>query len=634
LAVTPLRHDTLLYADGGLVDPLPVDVANSLSEFPVVAVNTATGLAHAEDLTDPYAVANQATSVMTAPFLARSLEAADYVCTPDAGQIANVDFGAVDSLVAAGYQAGQETAAMILNDHNPDGVACDSALRAGIAPIVLADGLTPGDCAPGVASRVLSGEPLTRCAAQRLVEETVGSGWWQQAMLTAGADESGGGKKWILSARRPPILWDIRFGELKVFDDSTLREVMALPTGERHNLWTVARALNRIVDYYAQHDYTLTDISDATLSEDGTLNIHLDEALLVNVGLSGNRKVKGWVVLRNFPLKPGTPYNSRLIERGLNDLLASGLFEQVTTEVEHTDDGPRLRLTVTEKTTDAVRFGLHHDLEYQTEMFIEWAGANLLGLGNELVFHAQLSPRRDWFFLRARADRVFRTYLTSALTGYRHRHERRSYSEHEEIGTFTTDRSGFEFFVGQHITRKAQMALTLNVEELELDTSTDSERGRRLSAQLRWADDFFGGEVVYRAFDGEGMWVESPWDGVALQAAARFATAERRLPIYERFSLGGLHSFMGLNDDEFLGDKLVLTSFSGRYQFYTRSYLGARLDIGTVWDHNAFIDFIRDLRIGFGGGLMFDTPLGPLLIMGGIAEDDYSKLYFSWGYDF
>ena len=157
---------------------------------------------------------------------------------------------------------------------------------------------------------------------------------------------------------------------------------------------------------------------------------------------------------------------------------------------------------------------------------------------------------------------------------------------------------------------------------------------RRLSAQLRWADDFLGGEIIYRAFDGEGLWVVTPRDRLTLQAAARFATAERRLPIFERFSLGGLHSFMGLHDDEFLGDKLVLGSFTGRYRFFTRSYFGARLDVGTVWDHNADIDFVKDLRIGVGGGLMFDTPLGPLLIMVGIAEDDYSEFYFSWGYDF
>jgi outer membrane protein assembly factor BamA len=455
------------------------------------------------------------------------------------------------------------------------------------------------------------------------------------------------------------LLRAIEFGELHVFADSTLERVMRLNIGVRHSPWEIAAALNRIVTFYAEHDYTLTAIRHASLDERGILTIDIDEALLARVTAAGNEKVRPWVILRNFPLQPGEPYNARVVERGLNDLLASGLFEQVTTEIEHTDRGPQLNLTVTEKTTDAIRLGLRHDLEYQTDVFVEWASINLLGLGNELVLHAQHAPRRDWFFVRGRTDRVLRTYLSSTLTIYRHRHQRWFYADHHQNGSFTADRFGFEFYAGQHVTRRAQAALILKVEDIELERSADSSTtnlelarlglsvrlddlddshfptmGRRLRAQIQWADEFFGGDIIYRAFDGEAMWVVSPADRFTLLTTARFATAERRLPVHERFSLGGLHSFMGLNDDELLGDKLVLGSWLGRYQFYTRSHAVVRLDIGTVWDHKAQIDFLSDLRVGIGGGVMFDTPLGPLIVMGGVSEDNYSKFYFSWGYDF
>ncbi len=659
LAVTPMRRDSMLLADGGLVDPLPVELAASLSEFPVVAINTATGLTRAENLTDPYAVANQATTVMTTPILKRSLERADYVCTPEVKEIANVDFDAVDRLVEAGYAAGREIAQEILATHRPGWSGDDTAASGPTLPLTLSDGLQREDCPPEIVALLQSGLPVTLSHVRQRTEEAIASGWWQEASLEHPDRTEGDAEVWRLTAKRPPVLRAIQFGELRVFNDSALLAVMELPTGVRHDRWTVATALNRIVAYYARYDYTLTAVADASLDSEGVLTVTIDEALLERVEVSGNRKVKNWVVLRSFPLKPGAPYNARVVERGLNDLLASGLFEQVTTEVEHTDDGPRLHLTVTEKSTDAIRLGLRHDLEYQTDVFVEWASVNLLGLGNELVIHAQHAPRRDWFFARGRADRVFRTYLSSALTIYRHRHERHFYLDHHQNGSFTTDRVGFKFFVGQHVTRKAQMALILNVEDLDLDRSLDSTtfetvlsrlalsvkvddlddtyfptRGRRLSAQLQWADELFGGEVIYRAFDGEAMWAVSPTEFLTLQTTARFATAERRLPLYERFSLGGLQSFMGLNDDELLGDKLVRGSILARYQFYSRSYLAARLDAGTVWDHKAYIDFVSDLRVGIGGGVMFDTPLGPLIVMGGVSEDNYSKFYFSWGYDF
>ena len=659
LAVTPLRRDSLMLADGGLVDPLPVGLAASLSDYPVVAVNTATGLTSAGNLTDPYAVANQATTVMTAPLLRHSLDEADYVCTPNVAEIANFDFEAIDSLLAAGYAAGREVAAQILRDHHSREFDGDSFAPDESARLTLAAGLLIEDCPPDIAAWAESGTPVIWSELRRNIEESVAAGWWEEAFVDLGANAHDSEVKWVLSARRPLVLRDIQFSELRVFKDSTVRAVMNLPLEERHDRWTIAAALNRIVAYYARHDYTLTAISDASLDSNGVLTVAIDEALLAKTDLLGNRTVKSWVVLRSFPLRPGAPYNARVVEQGLNDLLASGLFEQVTTEVEHTDSGPRLHLTVTERSTDAIRFGLRHDLEYQTDVFAEWASVNLLGLGNELAIHAQHAPRRDWFFVRARADRVLRTYLTSGLTVYRHRHERRFYRDHHQDGTFTTDRLGIELFAGHHITRKAQMALTLNAEDLDLERSADSAtseenfsrlalsvrlddlddtyfptQGRRLSAQLQWADEFFGGEVVYRAFDGEAAWVVSPRDFLTLQATARFATAERRLPVYERFSLGGLHSLMGLNDDELLGDKLVLGSILGRYRFYSHSYFAARLDVGAVWDHDASIDLVHDLRAGIGGGVMFDTPLGPLIVMGGVSEDSYSKFYFSWGYDF
>jgi outer membrane protein assembly factor BamA len=413
------------------------------------------------------------------------------------------------------------------------------------------------------------------------------------------------------------------------------------------------------VAFYAAHDYTLTDIAGATLDSEGVLSVTIDEALLTAVELEGNRRVKNWVVLRSFPLKKGSPYNAHLVERGLTDLHASGLFEQVTTEVVRTDQGPLLRLRVTEKTTDAIRLGLHHDLEYQSEGFIEWANINLFGVGNELTLHAQHAPRRDWFFLRARADRIFRTYLTAATTGYWLRHERHLWTGHRESGAFTTERLGMEFFFGQNISRAAQFAMLVDVERVDLTQSRDSSfmrtnlsrlaltgnvddlddaefptHGHRLSARLLWADRLFGGRVTFRAFDGEGLWVIPIHNRMTCELAARFATAERRLPIYEQFSLGGRRSFMGLNDDELLGDRLLRGSLGARYRFFSRSYVKARLDIGTVWDHAAHVDLSDDLLVGFGGGLAFNTPLGPLEILGGFTDRHQAKFYFNLGHDF
>jgi predicted acylesterase/phospholipase RssA/outer membrane translocation and assembly module TamA len=587
LAVTPLREGEQLYADGGLVDPLPVELTQSLSDCPVVAINTTTGLAPLEDLVDPYAVANQAITVMTSARLEESLQQADIICQPAIEGIANVGFGDLDTLLALGYAAGVKT-----------------------AKAILASGLC----------RVPS-------------------------VTTVPAED-----------QRPPLT-TLLFKGTTVFADSTLRLATGLMPGDRCDAPTLANARDRILALYAAEGYTLADVTSTEHDSGGVLRMTIDEAPLVRIELTGNKSVKNWVILRNFPLHRGLPYNAERAAEGMSDLHATGLFDQVTSEITRTDAGPILHLKVTEKTTDALRVGLHHNLEYQTESFLEWATINLFGIGNELTAHAQYAPRRETYSLRLKSDRIFRTYLSAALRGYYRRHTRRLYQDHERVGSFETVRLGFEASFAQNISRFAQVALHIGAEDVDftqgetvftkrlarfavvgrlddLDHANFPTRGHRLEAKLYWADDFLAGEIIYRAFHAHGQYVVSPNRRWTLDGAFQFATSDRPLPVYEQIGLGGRRSFFGLADDELLHDHLLSSSLGVRYRFYPWSYLVLRTDVGNAWPHGEEIDFWGELRAGIGGGAMFDTPLGPLAVLYGYADSGDSRFYFSWGYDF
>jgi NTE family protein len=586
LAVAPLRMNGELLADGGLIDPLPVDVADSLSECPVVAVNTASQLSPLGKLDNPYALAIQATSVMTAHALDEALAHADFVCEPVIEQVSNVEFNRLDSLLAYGYRAG-----CIL--------------------------------------------------AQQVLERFRGSG--------------------SVAAPGPVSTASVRVDSLRVhgntaFSDSALQAVLGSWLGRDIPIDTLHGKLRGIEQVYAARGYTLATITRATVG-DGLLDVTIDEGALAGIETEGNHSVKNWVILRSFPLKRGTLYNAHRMSQGMADLHASGLFDQVTADVVRSDSGPKLKLQVTERTNDALRIGLHHNLEYQSEGFIQWAKENLFGLGNELTLHAQYAPRRQYYFARVKADRILRSYLTGSLRLYHLEHERRLYQDHEQVGDFVTTRDGFELSFGQNISRIAQMAFVVRSEQIgltvdsiksrydlssfallgrldDMDDANFPTRGRRMLAELSWGDNFFGGDVIYRAFRAEGEWVYSPSKRVALSAGGRVGSADRVLPLHEKFALGGRQSFMGLADDELLGDRLAAVSFGGRFRFYTISFLTGRIDIGNAWTKGSEINFWQELRAGIGGGLLFDTPLGPLDILYGLADKGYTKFYFSWGYDF
>lgn len=586
LAVAPLKEGRRMYADGGLIDPLPVELADSISEYPVVAVNTGSGLSAIDKLDDPYALANQATTVMTSEALERSWKAADFRCQPIHDELSNVDFDKLDSLVTLGYVAGVRLAQELHENHT--------------------------SAAPGA-----NGAETEPVMTIRQVEITGNS----------------------------------------VLPDSVLNVALGLGPDRGHSPEEIRAGLRRIEAEYAAREFTLASVKSAMRDANGILHLEIDEAKLAGIELSGNISVKNWVILRSFPLKIGTPYNARKAAQGFADLHASGLFEQITSEVSHSPAGPVLRISVTERSTDALRLGLHHNLEYQTEGFIQWAKSNLFGLGNELTAHAQYAPRRTHYFVRAKADRILRTYLTASARIYHHKQERYVYRDHERANTFITTRDGYELSFGQNISRFAQMSLLVNSEFVDFDLdSVDSDyrhsrlallarlddlddadfptRGRRLAAQLGWGDDFFGGDLIYRSFHADAEWYYSPHERWTLSLGALVGSADRVLPLHERFSLGGQHSFAGLAEDELLGDRLIAGSMTVRYQFYAISYATARLDFGNAWSKGADINFWEEVRAGAGAGLLFDTPLGPLAVLWGLADRGSTKFYFSWGYDF
>jgi NTE family protein len=523
---------------------------------------------------------------MTAQRVERSLVLADFVCEPLHDELTNFDFNKLDTLLELGYEAGVRLAQQIRY-------------------------ALPG--APH-SSRLTNDSILCRV----------------DAIMLQGND---------------------------VFPDSILLGTMSLRPGSDYTVAELRQAISRIENRYAESDFTLAAVVEAAVQEDGTLRVVVDEARLSGIELSGNHTVKNWVILRSFPLKPGSPYNSRQMAQGLADLHATSLFEQITTEVVRRPAGPLVRLAVSERTTDALRLGLHHNLEYQTEGFLEWAKTNLFGLGNELTLHAQYAPRRTYYFARVKSDRIFRSYLTASMRLYHNRHERYLYRSHERGSAFITTREGFEISFGQNISRFAQMALVVNSENIDLEIdSTESEyrhsvlalvarlddlddahfptRGRRLTAQLGWGDEFAGGEVVYRTFKADGEWYYSPDEKTTLSLGLRVGSADRMMPLHERFPLGGRRSFMGLADDELLGDRLLAGTVQARYRFYPISYVTARLDVGNAWPKRADINFWEELRAGLGAGLLFDTPLGPLAVLWGLADRGDTKFYFSLGYDF
>ena len=101
--LAPIKADSLLLVDGGLVANIPVDIAKNNGGDFIIAVNTTSELWPEKDLSTPWIVADQIVSIPMKQNNADQLSKADFVITPELNTILSTDFNLVDSLIFLGY---------------------------------------------------------------------------------------------------------------------------------------------------------------------------------------------------------------------------------------------------------------------------------------------------------------------------------------------------------------------------------------------------------------------------------------------------------------------------------------------------------------------------------------------------
>ncbi len=100
------------YIDGGVVNPVPADVARSMGAEVVIAVSIPP-LTRSTVPANPVAIAYQAVTIMSAEIGRLRAREADVVITPDVGDIAYDDFTRKKRLIAAGEDAAREALPLI-----------------------------------------------------------------------------------------------------------------------------------------------------------------------------------------------------------------------------------------------------------------------------------------------------------------------------------------------------------------------------------------------------------------------------------------------------------------------------------------------------------------------------------------
>ncbi len=468
-----------------------------------------------------------------------------------------------------------------------------------------------------------------------------------------------------------------------VLGEPELREAVGLPERTMFQPDWVAEAKKNILDRYARLGYADCEVSaELDFQEEGrrvNVTFHLHEGIRRRLGkivVTGNRRTRPQVVAREFDLREGEYFDPIKLYRGRQNLFELGFFSRVDLVlIPAPPDQIDLVVKVREKDTGHVSVGVGYDSEEQLRSYIEVGENNLWGTGRALRLKYKLSMigyRVDTYFkepwiLGFHQDLNFNLYYEKRQEpGYSLRKvggrlfSDRSLSRHTSLYTaYRYEKLNYNsldpaLLVANGLDREYRIGslegrLTYDVR----DNIVNPHRGYMVSGDVEVALPVLGSQVSFAKYQASGSEVVPLLPGAELVFAARLGLANRldqgrTIPLSERFFAGGANTVRGypekglgpkdLSDDPLGGKFLVLGNVECRFRIWGSLGAVLFLDAGNVWRNAKNFD-AGEIRKSVGGGLHYETPVGPVRLEYGYKLDPLPGealycIHFTLGYPF
>ncbi len=649
LVFTPVQVGSLLLADGGLVDIVPVDVVKQMGADLVIAVDATAKLDPQEILENPWAIGTRSATIVFSHSGQKLLQASDLVIKPNLAGYTSLDYNQVKFLIRMGEEEAKAKIPQIRRLLSAKSTQEEKVYN--LVEVKGGEGLADF---PIRLETVVSAREIREGLAKLLSRGTFSQA---KAILRRAPL----GYSLSLQVKGNPICRGIKIIGNTIFAGEELRDRLRSKEGERFNYNWMREDIDSLEDLYRRKGYLLAQVEEAGFdATSGLLTYRIDEGRLYRVGLTGNRRTKKWVVLRYFPLKGGDVFNSSLAEKGMENAYATGLFDLVNIDVKRSPRGPILTVSVREKGSVKLGLGAKYDDEWGQDYFLRITDSNILGIGNEVSLRLRGGKSKEGGNLGFKADRIWKSYLTYRLQAYFKEERGRVFFAGREKGEFWVRRRGIFFSFGEGIGKLGTASLEGRMERVELrgisgygyptgelslrtlslrsiDDSVDRypfpRNGRYHSLQFEFAPKWLGNEREYGKATFTVRSYKTWRRRHTIFSHIRLGVSDHSLPFAEEFRMGGRKSLWGYAENELRGSFLLETGLAYRFKLPKRLYLQAEFGLGNTWQGRDEVKLTSPL---FGGGLgiALSTPLGPIEFDYGWHWKGKGMLYFSAGYDF
>ncbi len=645
--LSPVKMDTLILVDGGLVANIPVKIAKEFHPDVLIAVNTTGDLHPKEDLQMPWVVADQLVSIPMKLLNEEQLRYADFIISPNLQGVGSTDFSKVDSLITLGYEftkpllgAIERKLQSIYNQRIHQGdiffknvtVSKNNDLGKNfLEEIGKKDSLSSGDILNYLYQKNAAGE---------------------YDSLSAEIDTSNYQTEITFTGEKVKTVETIQYQGITLLSIDTLKTILKKLEGQPFNGVKTFSVIKEILELYRIAGYSLAELDSVSFDKSSQhLSLFFSEGIVSKIKIRGNSYTNPTIISREFPIREGEVFELEKIQQGLTNLRSTGLFENVYVQIEKENDKKILTLIVDEKISNTARIGFKIDTENKPQFWLDIRDANILGTASELGFLLYLSARGRSYTLEHKADRIFDTYLTYNINTYYKSNDVFDYRDipsssskffdRESYGEYRQVFYGFSAAIGMQVKKfgnvifkgKYEINQLKNLKNLVIGPTQFSFISFRVSSNIDTQDKYpYPSKGVklsaYYETAQKVSGLSSGYTNIGFNYKSYFSInnihtvgvgfkmgfADKTLPLTQQYSLGGQYSFFGMHEDEFRGRQILASSFEYRFlspvKVFFPTYFLIRYDLGSIWKEQEQIRF-KDLRHGVGGTLSFDTPIGP-----------------------
>lgn len=460
--------------------------------------------------------------------------------------------------------------------------------------------------------------------------------------------------------------------------------VMKIRDEEYLNRQVLRDDITRITDLYAEQGYAFADVNPRVTKSSGEqvdVLVRVDKgamAYINRVEVQGNTRTRDNVIRRDLRVEEGGRFDSKAIRTSTQRLRRLGYFEEVTvtprpTMIENQMD---VVVDVKEKATGSFQIGAGYSSSEDVLFMGEISENNLFGTGNRLSLAASTSSKSTRYNLKFTNPRLYDSQVSGSIDLF---NWERKYDD------FTKDSTGAAFRLGHPLWEEWRIFYGYTISDTELsdinyanvstailqskdinlmsmpeiglvrdtrDKLFSPTEGSRNAINVSYAGGPFGGDAEFTKVEASSSWYFPLfWSTVfhaKLAAGQAFENEDDKLPVYEKFFLGGMNSIRGFDSgsisprdpvtgDKIGGDKMWYGTVAMIFPLVKDMGIDGEIfhDFGDVYDIDDNWDF-SEYKKTAGVGILWASPLGPIRLAWGFNLDkkdgeDSSNWDFSMG---